>query len=112
MTKILSNTSGLEPRGIAVLVKPYEPEFKNTMIVIPETVGDRAKMVENRAIVVEVGPEAWADEKEPRAKTGDKVVITRYAGVMAIGPLDNQIYRLVNDRDIFCRITAEAVRAA
>lgn len=111
MTKISINSSGLAPKGVAVLVKPYEPEFKASSIIIPETVGDRSKMIENRAIVIEVGPEAWRDEKVPRAKVGDKVIITRYAGVMSIGPLDNQIYRLVNDRDIFCEITAEATKA-
>lgn len=111
MTKIAINTSGLEPRGVAVLIRPYEPEFQATMIIIPETAGDRSKMIENRAVVIEVGPEAWAGEKEPRAKVGDKVIVTRYAGVMTIGPLDNQVYRLINDRDIFCRITAEAKKA-
>lgn len=111
MTKISINTSGLEPQGVAVLVKPYEPEFKATSIIIPDTVGDRSKMIENRAIVIEIGSEAWANEKKPRAAVGDKVIVTRYAGVMTVGPLDNQIYRLINDRDIFCTITAEAKKA-
>jgi co-chaperonin GroES (HSP10) len=64
-------------------------------------------MVENRAIVIEVGPLAWKNDLEkdtPRAAVGDLVFITRYAGFMAIGPKDDKVYRLVNDRDIFCRI--------
>jgi len=33
--------------------------------------------------------------------------VTKFAGFMAKGPKDGQMYRLVNDRDIFCAITDE-----
>jgi co-chaperonin GroES (HSP10) len=59
-------------------------------------------MLETRAEVIEIGPSAWDDEKEPRAREGEKVMITKYAGVFVIGIHDEQNYRLVNDRDIFC----------
>jgi co-chaperonin GroES (HSP10) len=102
-----SNNSGLEPRGHAVLVKPYEPDFQSSIIAIPDSYGDRNKMAENRAIIVAVGNAAWDEEPEHRAVPGDKVLITRYAGVMARGPADGEIYRLINDRDVYCRITSE-----
>jgi co-chaperonin GroES (HSP10) len=102
------NSSGLRPKGVAVLVEPYEPEIKSSIIAIPETVKERTAMVENRAVVVEVGPGAWKDEDEPRAKAGDKVLISKFAGVMAIGTADGKPYRLVNDRDIYCQIEVEA----
>jgi co-chaperonin GroES (HSP10) len=38
---------------------------------------------------------------------GDRVLVTQFAGMMAKGPADGQMYRLVNDRDIFCAITHE-----
>lgn len=98
------NKSGLHPLGHAVLVEPYEPELKKSMIVMPDTVKERTAMVETRAIVVEVGPLAWEEEKVPRAKVGDKVLISKFSGVMAKGTLDEKPYRLVNDRDIYCRI--------
>lgn len=103
----MKNESGLVPLGVAVLVEPYEPERKEGLIVIPDAVKDRTHMVEQRAVVVEVGPEAWADERAPRAKPGDKVLITKMAGVMAIGTADGKRYRLVNDRDIFAGIREE-----
>jgi co-chaperonin GroES (HSP10) len=102
------NTSGLKPVGVAVLVEPFEPEFKKSIIQIPVTVRMRTILAETRAIVVEIGPRAWLDEGAPRCSVGDKVLITRYAGTMITGPKDQKIYRFVNDRDIFCVIEADA----
>lgn len=101
------NPSGLRALGHAVLVRPYEPEIKSSLIHIPDTVGDRTKMHEVRAIVVHVGPCAWHDEPEPRAKPGDKVLISRFAGVLVRGTSDQELYRMINDRDIFCQIGVE-----
>jgi len=106
---MIENTSGLEPRGVAVLIKPYEPERKGAMIVLPDNVQGRLSMVDNRALVVAVGPSAWHDEPRPRAAVGERVLVTKFAGFMAKGPQDGEMYRLVNDRDIFCAITHEEV---
>lgn len=103
----VKNTSGLRPRGVAVLVEPYEPEIKASLIAIPQTVRERTQMVEARVIVIEVGPEAWRDEREPRALPGDRVLITKFAGSMVVGTADGKSYRLVNDRDIYCQIEVE-----
>lgn len=98
------NKSGLKPLGRAVLVEPYEPEVKKSMIVMPDTVKERSAMVETRAVVIEAGPCAWDDEPQPRAKEGDKVLISKFAGAMVMGTTDGKPYRLVNDRDIYCAI--------
>ena len=103
----MENKSGLKPLGVAVLIKAYEPERKGGQIIIPDTVQGRMAMVDNRAVVVAVGPAAWHDEPAPRAAVGDRVLVTKFAGFMAIGPADGEQYRLVNDRDIFCCITYE-----
>lgn len=102
------NTSGLKPLGRAVLVEHYEPERKDSLIELPEMVRDRTSLVEQRAVVIEVGPACWPDEP-PRAKPGDKVLISKMSGYMAKGSADGKSYRLVNDRDIFCCITEETV---
>lgn len=102
------NTSGLEPAGVAVLIEAYEPERKGAQIVLPEAVQSRVAMVDTRATVVAVGPAAWAEEAAPRARVGDRVMVTKFAGMMVVGPRDGKQYRLVNDRDIFCRIVEEA----
>jgi len=103
----MQNKSGLEPRGKAVLIQAYEPERKKGLIALPDSVQERGAMLENRAIVIALGNDAWSDEREHRAVPGDKVFVTKFAGFMAKGPADGETYRLVNDRDIFCRITEE-----
>lgn len=108
-TKVFRNPSGLRALGHAVLVLPYEPEIKSSVLVIPDTVGDRTKMYETRATVVNIGSEAWCEESAPRAAPGDKVLISRFAGVLVRGTADGQLYRMINDRDIFCQIETEEV---
>jgi len=104
---MIENTSGLDPRGVAVLIQTYEPERKGALIEIPDSVKGRMDMVDSRAVVIATGPQAWYDERQARAMPGDKVLVTKYAGFMAKGPKDGKMYRLVNDRDIFCAIVDE-----
>lgn len=104
---MMENQSGLAPVGVAVLIKAYEPERRGALLVLPDSVQGKMSMVDSRAVVVAVGPSAWHDEPMPRAKVGDKVLVTKFAGFMAKGPRDGELYRLVNDRDIFCTITHE-----
>lgn len=106
----MENMSGLRPLGRAVLVQYYEPERKQSGIVLPDSVQDRVNAVEQRAQVVAVGPACWPDEP-PRARPGDFVLISKMAGYATRGPVDERPYRLVNDRDIFAALTPEAVAA-
>jgi|SRR5580704_1225661 co-chaperonin GroES (HSP10) len=107
MTAVV-NESGLEPCGLAVLVRPYETEIKTTLIAIPDSVKDRMALFQDRAVVIEIGPWAWHDEPQPRAKVGDHVIIAKFAGVMVQGILDGKPYRMINDRDLFCKVKKEA----
>lgn len=110
------NLSGLKPSGRAVLVMPYEPEVRSSVIEIPMEIRKNMQQVEQRAVVVALGASVWNDERfllfgiplwrNLRAKVGDKVLVAKYAGYMAEG-LDGKPYRLVNDRDVFCVITGE-----
>lgn len=100
MSKI--NQTGLRPLGRAVLCEIWDPETKKSMIAIPQTVKDRQAMVETRMRVLEVGPACWADEDSARAKAGDIVLVSKYAGATAKSPKNGKIYRLVNADDIFC----------
>jgi len=98
------NESGLHPLGHAVLVRNYEPEVKRSIIEIPFEAKGRMSMVEQRCVVIEVGPECWKDEAKPRAKPGDKVLVVKFAGFMSSQTKDGKLYRLVNASDIFCSI--------
>ena len=104
----MENQSGLMPLGRAVLVKMYEPDKKpGSVIHVPEAVKERTSVMEQQAVVIAIGPECWSDEKGPRCAVGDKVIVTKLAGYVTRGSLDGQLYRLVNDRDIFCKIVKE-----
>jgi co-chaperonin GroES (HSP10) len=105
---IQTNKSGLAPAGRAVLLKPYEPELGATMMIIPDAVKKRMQTLETRAIVIAIGPEAWATERHPRAAVGDKVLVAGYCGAIMNGPLDGEVYRMVNGDDVYARITGEA----
>lgn len=102
------NESGLKPLGRAVLVRPYEPEVRSSILHIPDSVRENQQMVEQRAVVVEVGDNCWCDEPAPRAKAGDKVLVSKFAGFMARGTRDGEQYRFINDRDIFAAIEVES----
>jgi len=104
---MVKNTSGVKPLGRAVLVEYYEPERRESSIIIPEHVRKSEVLAEQRATVIEAGPEAWLEEREPRARPGDRVIMVKYSGYALQGPADGKMYRLVNDRDIFARITQE-----
>jgi co-chaperonin GroES (HSP10) len=112
MSKVTRNLTGLEPMGHALLCEPYEPEFQNTKIAIPEAVRVGSKMREMRAIVIAIGPDAWnrpdREAMTRRCEPGDKVLISKFAGVIVRSPVDDKDYRLCNDEDVFCRITAES----
>lgn len=100
------NTSGLKPLGRAVLVEPYEPERVNSIIEIPDIVKDKTIAADTRVVVIEIGEACWPDEP-PRAKVGDKVLISKFAGFVAVGTADNKRYRFINDRDVFAQIVKE-----
>lgn len=104
---MIENKSGLRPLGKAVLVIPYEPEIKKSVLVMPDNVRQNLQTLETRGIVLSIGSDCWSDESRPRAAIGDKVLLSRLAGVMAKGTRDGNMYRLVNDRDIFCQIEVE-----
>lgn len=104
---VVNNKSGLIPLNKAVLVRLYSPEFdkfKSSGLVIPDQILERSMMIDQMAVVVAIGCGCWLGEPEMRAKIGDVVMIARMSGVHARGTLDEQIYRVVNDNDIFLRI--------
>ena len=108
MTTEVENTSGLAPLGRAVLVKPYIVEERTSGgLILPRDTVRKDQLAEQRAVIIEVGPEAWKGEREPRALPGDKILFSKWAGYQAEGPFDGEVYRVVNDADIFMAITKE-----
>ena len=104
-----SNTSGISPLGVGVLVEYYEPERAKSLIIVPETVRKGEVLLEQRAVVIENGPLVGEAEGCVRAKPGERVLIAAFAGYALKGPADGRLYRIVNERDIFARIDYEEV---
>jgi hypothetical protein len=63
-------------------------------------------MKEMRATVLQLGEHCWHDEPA-RAGPGDHVLISRFCGAIVRGPRNGKLYRLINDRDIFCQIEGD-----
>lgn len=101
------NSSGLRPLGRAVLVKPYEPAKKASLIELPTAVRDRMEMIDTRVVVIALGPACWPNELA-RAKPGDKVYISEFSGKRLKGTNDGVSYRVVNDNDIYLAIDEES----
>ncbi|CAB4120851.1 GroS Co-chaperonin GroES (HSP10) [uncultured Caudovirales phage] len=104
----VTNNSGVSPLGRAVLVRPYVVEDKTSGgIILTTETRSKDQMAEQRAVVVEIGPTAWLGESAPRAAIGDKILFSKWSGYQLQGPFDGLTYRVVNDSDIFMRITKE-----
>lgn len=104
----MMNSSGLEPRGRAVLVRPYDPTMQKSelgrKLIIPKEAMQQGLALEMMATVVAVGNHCWPEEPEPRANPGDLVIIAKMSGALVQGPKDGQWYRAINDRDLFMRV--------
>lgn len=94
-----NNSSGISPKGHAVLGLPYEKPKKDSLIVLPETVKERTQMLEDKVRIIAIGGACWCDEPVPRAAVGDLVLIPYLSGRMVRGK-DGVLYRVINDKDV------------
>lgn len=105
---MIENTSGVKPLGHAVIVKPYVVEERTVGgLILPDQVVKKDQLAEQRAVVIEAGPLAWHGEPTPRAKPGDRILFSKWAGYQFVGTQDGETYRVVNDMDIFMTIVGE-----
>lgn len=97
----MDNNSGIWPVGFAVLIlpDPIEDATESGIITVTETNKDRQQLAQVDGVVVGLGPNVWCDEPNPRAKVGDRVIFSKYAGMVRKGK-DGKDYRLINDKDI------------
>lgn len=94
---------GWKPCGFRLIVWPVEIEEK-TMggIVMPSQYRDKEEMAQIEAVVLAIGPEAWADRPTARGDwctIGDTVMIAQYAGKLKKGR-DGKNYRVISDLDV------------
>jgi co-chaperonin GroES (HSP10) len=95
------NKSGFRATGhrILLMTAPVEQFSAGGIALIEKTVIAEA----NRAvecIVLEIGPDAWADKSTDYCEVGDRVLIGQYVGKFHESPVDGKTYRFVADLDI------------
>ena len=97
----IKNNSGYRPVGHAVLLRAFELYEKQSKIAVPDSVAMSSATADTSGIVVAIGADCWTGENEtPRAKIGDKVMITKFSGGMIMGN-DGYVYRMVPDHSIY-----------
>lgn len=106
----VENTSGIIPIEYKVLVRLDKAKEKTQGgIIIPEDTRDRKAMAEVKGTLIAKGGKAFEDFGDPSPKSGDRVMIAKYAGKMVAGA-DGEEYRLVSDKDVSSILTDESVR--
>lgn len=94
--------AGVVPCGHRVLVwpVPVEEKTQSGIILHAESV-KRENMAQIKALVLDVGDTAWADQPGSRcwARVGDTILIAKFAGLLVKGN-DEKDYRIINDLDV------------
>lgn len=95
------NTSGIQPAGHVILVKPkvVEETTKSGIVLATATQRSREHMGQTEATVIALGPTAYSDQAQPWCAVGDQIIFARYAGTERVGA-DGEVYRLINDLDV------------
>jgi co-chaperonin GroES (HSP10) len=97
----MNNTSGMNPAGHRILIKPQEIKKVSAggIILSTESSGEREQMANTTGVVVAMGDTCYHDKPNPWCKVGDKVIFAKYAGLLYLGK-DGMQYRMINDEDI------------
>ncbi len=97
----MTNNSGIKPVGISVLVLPdsVEKTSASGIVLATDQQLEREQLRQTDGIVIELAENAYYDEKLPRCKVGDRVIMAAYAGMVREG-IDEKAYRLIRDSDV------------
>ncbi len=94
-----------EPKGYRLLIAITKKEetFKDSQIVIAESVRQREEIASIVGLVVKLGPQAYQDPDKfpdgPWCKEGDFIIMRSYSGTRfkVSTPQGDQEFRLIND---------------
>lgn len=106
------NNSGINPAGHRVLIlveieTEDEKALRKAGLVMAESTKQRHQLANMAGEVVAIGKTAWVDFKtDPWCKEGDRVMFSKYSGVILRGKDGNQ-YRMVNDEDVIAILDPE-----
>ena len=107
----MTNSSGISPADVKVLVAPDPVEEKTAGgVILADTSRERQKYATVRATLVAKGPNAcaeWGAGNGP--EPGARILTAQYAGMRAKG-CDGVEYVLCNDEDVIAVLSDEAGR--
>ena len=96
----------IDPEGVKVLLLADKVKTKTEGgIILPEEAKDSQKMSMAKGVVVAIGPSVDSEFFDGTLEVGDRVWRSKYSGVFLEDEDDGVEYLLVNDEDIFARIT-------
>lgn len=110
--RAILNTSGIQPLDLRVLVLPDPVEEKTVGgIILPDQHKEREKYATIFGTLIAAGENAWEEaaarsDKFAKPQPGDRIVISKYGGVLLTGK-DGREYRLMNDEDVIGRMVGE-----
>jgi co-chaperonin GroES (HSP10) len=94
------NLSGISPVEFKILVLIDEMEtVSKGGIILTEATKERADMAQVKGTLIAVGGNAFTDFLGTVPKPGDRVMIAKYAGLVAEGA-DGRKYRIASDKDV------------
>jgi co-chaperonin GroES (HSP10) len=104
----MDNYSGVTPVGHRVVVLPEETDTTTASGIVLATASqaEREQMAQVEGVLIAVGSTAWADQPEPWAAVGDRVMFGKYTGIVRKGS-DGKSYRIINDLDVVAKLDKE-----
>jgi chaperonin GroES len=103
----MTNTSGLQPVDVKVLVRPDPVEEKTAGgIILADTTKDQKKYAATRGTLISRGPNAFAEWGDGNAPIdGARIVFAQYSGLRIKGD-DGEDCLLMNDEDVVGLVAA------
>jgi co-chaperonin GroES (HSP10) len=94
------NLSGINPVEFKILVQIEETEtVTKGGIILTSDHKERADMAQVKGTLIAAGGNAFQDFMGAIPKPGDRVMIAKYAGLVAEGN-DGRKYRIASDKDV------------
>ncbi len=98
----------IEPLADRVLVKPdpIEEISKGGIVLNTDKKIERAQV--HTGTLVAYGKYAWDEYPEKLAEVGDRIMYVKYGGAEVQDPVTEEVYIVLNDRDITFKIKEHA----
>jgi chaperonin GroES len=105
----MTNSSGITPLDVKVLVRPDPVEEKTKGgIILADSIKDQNKYATCSGRLIAAGPNAFAEWGEGRGpQPGARVLFAQYAGLRRKGE-DGEDYLVCNDEDMIGILAEEA----